>query len=851
VSLLALSLAALAVPVRAQVTFKSGVDLVRFDLRVIDDAGRPITDLKPDEIVIEEGGRALPIMLFQRITEPGESYVDDAMRAVTAQVSSNEAFPRGHLYILIFDQEHITPGNEQRARMAAEQFVRANVRPSDRVALYAVPGPGPQIGFTADKARILQALPAVRGSYQRTVTTAFGTLALYEAHRLVEGDAKLVNDLLDRMRGEAGVDILNTNVSGAPGRLAASGEDPSITRRLLLENARVIVNQSDGASRQFLQRLADVVAQFRDIEGRKTVVLFSEGFFQANLSRELEEVAAAAAQSYCVFYTFDLNQRNAGLEEATAPETVRSSEIQARIAPLSTLAVETDGMMVVDASARTAAALQRVAAHTQDYYLLGFAPSEAARANRGKYQRVTVKVKRPGAHVSARTGYALRPEQSPADRKRAIENVLRAPFAQQGLKLDYTTYVMKALQPGRQRVVLSLNADLPVRSPGRDAADVLFVARDIRDGHVAATGADTLPLPAQPSPGAALGTGTWRVHFEVPPGSYMMRMVVREPGGLVGSADRRFDVHPLNGSDVTSSDLVVASALSGLPVRPRAYTDDGLTAMLEVYARQAFQLENVAARLELRPLDANESTRSVVADLRPVEEEDGRGATRKATFLMPLNGIAPGSYTAQAVVTARGEVVAERTRQVEVLAGPAPALTPGTATSVVPALEIVRGDLGRKFVQSLIDRAAGTPFATAAAHAREGRWEEVELAVRTADAGSEVAAALKGLTRFVRDDYDGAARALDSAFALRKEALTAFFLGWAHDGAGHPREAVSAWRNAAHIDPTLVSAHLALADAYLKLSQPALALQAVRAGLTALPSSPELQSKLRQLETIR
>jgi VWFA-related protein len=140
VLLLALSFAAIAAPAAAQVTFKSGVDLVRFDVRVVDEAGRPITDIKPEEIVIEEDGKPLPIMLFQRVTEPGDSYADAAMRAVTAQVSSNEAFPRGHLYILIFDQEHITPGNEQRARMAAEQFVRTRVRSSDRVALYAVPG---------------------------------------------------------------------------------------------------------------------------------------------------------------------------------------------------------------------------------------------------------------------------------------------------------------------------------------------------------------------------------------------------------------------------------------------------------------------------------------------------------------------------------------------------------------------------------------------------------------------------------------------------------------------------------------------------------------------------------------
>ena len=54
---LALALASMA---SAQ-TFKSGVDLVRFDVRVINDGGRSITDLRPEEIEIHENGKLLPV----------------------------------------------------------------------------------------------------------------------------------------------------------------------------------------------------------------------------------------------------------------------------------------------------------------------------------------------------------------------------------------------------------------------------------------------------------------------------------------------------------------------------------------------------------------------------------------------------------------------------------------------------------------------------------------------------------------------------------------------------------------------------------------------------------------------
>ena len=839
-------------PAATQPTFKSGVDLVRFDIRVVDESGRPVTDLKPEEIEIREEGASLPIVLFQRVTEPAGSYVEDAVRATTAEVSSNTAFPRGHLYILIFDQQHITPGNEARARAAAEQFIRRRVRPSDRVALFALPGPGPQLGFTADKTRAINELASIRGMYQRVATGAFN-IPIYDAHRLLQGDEKLFADTLQRMTIEGTADLLGfdpggTASGGARGRGNSSAEETQMVRRLLLENARTIVNQSDSESRQFLQRLADVVAGFRDIEGRKTVVLFSEGFFQDNLSRELETVAAAAAQSYCVFYSFDLNQRTQPLNEAHASDTTVSSEVQARIAPLGTLAAETDGELVIDAASRADTALGKIADSAQDYYLVGFTPSEQARLNRGKYRRLSISVKRPGARVSARTGYTMAPEAVATDRKRAIDMVLGAPFVQQGLKLDYTTYVMKSAEPGRQRVVLSLASDLPLRSTGTETADVVFVVRDVRDGRVAASGTDSLALPAKPRAGSALGTATWRVQFSVPPGTYLMRTIVREPGGLTGSADRRLDVRPLDGPDVTVSDLVLGSAIGGLPVRARAFADDGLVGILETYARTPVQMEGLDVVVELRN-NAGKPIVTAKPELAQADAADG-GVSRRAQIALPLTGVAPGDYVAHAIVRARGEIVGERTRQVEVLAGSAP-VAAGTGAADAPApIEIIRGELARKYITSISGRAKGTPMAAAVGHALANRWEQVEAATnRGGDRASFPAQALHGLALFVREDYAGAAAALKrAAEILPDDALTAFFLGWALEGAGDKPGSIGAWRSAAHLDPQMVSAHLALANGYLRMSQPALAIQALKAGLAAIPSSPELTAKLEQIE---
>src|SRR4029079_2409704 len=109
--------------------------------------------------------------------------------------------------------------------------------------------------------------------------------------------------------------------------------------------------------------------------------------------------------------------------------------------------------------------------------------------------------------------------------------------------------------------------------------------------------------------------------------------------------------------------------------------------------------------------------------------------------------------------------------------------------------------------------------------------------------------ATKGFELFAGGDVAAAAAELSqSRHADQTSAAGSFVLRSACEGTGDHREAIGAWRAAATIDPKMVPAHLALADAYLRLSEKALAAAAGRAGLAALPDSPELQAKLAEIE---
>src|SRR4051794_41598358 len=100
-----LLVALLSAAVQAQqppAVFRSGADLVRLDVRVTGPDGRPVKNLRPEDVEIIEDGTARPVLLFQHFDEPAGAYADAALRAVSAEVSSNRDAPRGPLYLLVF-----------------------------------------------------------------------------------------------------------------------------------------------------------------------------------------------------------------------------------------------------------------------------------------------------------------------------------------------------------------------------------------------------------------------------------------------------------------------------------------------------------------------------------------------------------------------------------------------------------------------------------------------------------------------------------------------------------------------------------------------------------------------------
>ncbi len=274
-------------------------------------------------------GGPQPLVFFQHIQEPAGSFAETASHTVAGEVSTNQGAAHGQLYLIIFDQLHIAPGNEQRARLAAQKFVLTQLRPGDRVALYALPGPGPQIPFTADARRVAAALAGIHGTAGKTI------LRCDRIH-------DTPGSIRDRSRKRGNSPARRRAVSSLAGSDAQTRGASALTTgtlpltELVKEDARKIANTADGETRAVLARVSDVLFRSARFEGRKTILFISEGFQADRVSREIEVVAAAAAQSYSVVHALDINRRDVDM---TADEPVgadQANDIHDKLSPLGT-----------------------------------------------------------------------------------------------------------------------------------------------------------------------------------------------------------------------------------------------------------------------------------------------------------------------------------------------------------------------------------------------------------------------------------------------------------------------------------------------------------------------------------
>jgi VWFA-related protein len=424
----------LAVPCAAQddvVKVKS--NLVNIDVLVKDKKGKYVADLKAEDFTIFENGVQQKLEFFDAplASSPGRSAPTPTAGAQTDPSLEPAGVPRNYVTLLL-DLQTTDLTNINQVRAGTIKYIREQITDGDVVALLSVTNNLRLLqNFTHDKAKLIAAIEK------------FGLGAdskSFEQRDLAEN--------IDALRGE----LRQSNeapTTAIQSPLAGSGQARiMIMRTMLAQFIRMRTALSLQQSRPILAALAAISEALRPIPGKKTLVLFSQGFVTpAVLDWQVQSTIDIANRANVAIYIID----SAGLR-ASAP----TSSALGGNTPLSSISAATSqeqriravgGETVFDTSrqeglGREYDILYRISGDTGGRFLKGnndigqglerinqeiqarytLAYRSTNQNFDGSFRKVKIEVRRPDAQIVSRSGYyAISPEEivllSPVDKK--------------------------------------------------------------------------------------------------------------------------------------------------------------------------------------------------------------------------------------------------------------------------------------------------------------------------------------------------------------------------------------------------------------------------------------------------
>ena len=233
---------------------RTGTNLVRVDVTVLDRHGEPVKDLTADDFRIEEDGAPRPLQSFQLVQASGFPDAGDQQSLPirsTEHARSEAAREDVRVFLIFWDEYHLHPfASSGVAREALTQFVLTAFGPRDLVALMDPLLPTSAIRFSRDR--------------------------------------RALADAIHRLAGRRGVYV--------PAR--------SVMEEELLRRPRDIERVRYEVTMTALKAAAVFLGTLR--EGRKSIVFVSEGVGRAGSGTPLQrDVIRAANEHNTAIYTMD------------------------------------------------------------------------------------------------------------------------------------------------------------------------------------------------------------------------------------------------------------------------------------------------------------------------------------------------------------------------------------------------------------------------------------------------------------------------------------------------------------------------------------------------------------------
>jgi VWFA-related protein len=698
---LALALGALSAPARAQAPVSQPAaqappappatlpavrtELVQLDVTVNDKEGHNVGGLTARDFLLIEDGRAQALSHFAvggrpALESAGAAPVPNATQAAAPASPPPPSTPRGRYLVLVVDDLHTGQQDLPQAQKAMRRFVRTQISGDDKVAVITTSGSGGvSQDFTSDPDTLVKAIARVRSRYDPVEALGRPYLTEYQAELIDRGDVQALR--------VATQELLQID--------DYMGEDLAKTQAY--NQARRVVVEVRQRSARALEVIESVVRGLAKLEGRKVVVLVSDGFLiglgaPETSAFDVRKITDAATRAGVVLYALDSRGLVAeppggdasfrGPAVLTAPggrQDLQDQSIEAMRQGMNALATDTGGFLVKNSNDLDEG-LGRILRDNQAYYLLAYEPTNTARD--GRFRKIQVRVRgRPELKVRTRSGYfapdekqaagiALDPE---ARREREMGQALGSLFPLPDLPLALSADFI-AMPPQGPQAVLKIHVDLRnvpfQQNDGRYRAELEIVGAVYDEGGklVGEIAGEKAALNLTPESYLSTIAEGMNLMRSVPlsPGQYQVRLAARESSrSLLGSASQWVDIPDIDAQPLTLSSVFL---LADVPVKasPGAKPDAGQErALVDVQMEKVFRagqglhyVVQLYTPAQGRPgavtLQAQVWRGSKLVGVTPKHELADTTGVRKWSERIALDAFAPGDYELRVVASDPG-----------------------------------------------------------------------------------------------------------------------------------------------------------------------------------------------------
>jgi VWFA-related protein len=557
--------------VDAQDVVKITTNLVQVDAVVTDKAGKRVIDLKPEEVELSEDGHLRNITNFAYVNFDSSSSrpVANTSNTNTRDTSAPPLVPRPvrpgqvrRTIALVVDDLGLSFESSVKVRRSLQKFLDEQLQPDDLVAIIRTSGGiGALQSFTTDRRQLYAAVEKVKWN--------------------------LIG------RGE------NSTFMSSAGMLRRENPrtDVSTVEELEVET-HLRQMRRDMFTVGTLGALHYVIKGLQSLPGRKSVVLFSDGFklprgsdFFENdrlidILRELTDFANRAA---VVIYSIDARGlQTLGLAAGDSTIDFKSDQVAAKLTERNTSLTEsqqdfgllsalTGGLSITNNNDLNLG-IQKVLDDQKGYYLIGYRPDDSTFATvdgKAKFHHISLRIKREGSYsVRTRNSFYGRTDEIPSAKltpKEQLEDALTSPFSSSDIQVKLTSVFANTIANGSllQSFLHVSASDLTFTTEpdGSRKASFNIAAVTFGDnGKVLDQFGYPVSITVPASEFERINKDGFVYSLGIPikkPGAYQLRMAIRdEKTERIGSAMQYVEVPDLQKKRLTVSGIL----LSGIPL---------------------------------------------------------------------------------------------------------------------------------------------------------------------------------------------------------------------------------------------------------------------------------------------